>query len=137
MSEFSRIIKWSPGYDYRGDPEKRQYGAHGLEMRFLLRGPKATVQFVVMTGWLPTWQHFGGPPSHEVLPADVGYHADAPQYEGQTSMECKERSQGHCYYDGSSLAADDVFQLLVTKGDEAVWEELQRRYDHWFCKVTP
>ena len=130
-----REIRFEPGYDYRHDedPKKRQNGCHGLQLRFLVHGDKGSVQFLLMTDWLPTWKSIaeGGRVSRGSfgpLPGDLGYHADEPQYEGQSAMECSERPGKKCYYDGSSLNADEPFRILVTAGDKALWEFLEQYY---------
>lgn len=125
-----REIRWLPGYDHRADPEQRQYGCHGMDILWLLHGPKATIQFKLMTGWMPTWDYANfRDRSHDVLPADLGYHADEEQYEEQTRRECDCRPSGWCYYDGSGLAANDTFRILVTKGEEAVWKHMEEYYE--------
>ena len=131
MSDFRREIQWQPGYDHRNNPEKNQYGCHGLQVRWLLHGPKATMQFVFMTPWLPTWEAHKDQMPFDVLPSDIGRHADEPQYEGEESRKCDCRRSGKCYYDGSSLMADDAFKLLLTEGEESVWKYLEERYKDW------
>jgi len=131
--KFRKEIKWEPGFDYRNDPDKKQYGCHGLQIRFLLHGEKATIQLLIYTGWLPTWEHFKNDNQVLVLPADLGYHADNPQYEGQSKMDdCEYRKQSYCYYDGSGLQAYDVFKLLVTSGEKAVWKRMIEEYNSRF-----
>ena len=136
MTDFRREIQWKPGFDHRNDadPKKRQYGCHGLEVRWLLHGPNATIQFLFMTPWLPTWDdRTTRDLAFSVLPADLGYHADKPQYEGQKGRACDCRPDKRCFYDGSGLAADDVFKLLISKGEEAVWEHMREYYDNYFA----
>lgn len=123
-----REIRWDPGFDHRRDPDpaKRQYGCNGLTIRWLLHGAHATVCFTLMTPWLPTWTtgSDGKLPFH-VLPASVGYHALWPQYEDQKPVaKCEFFPGSPCYSDSNSMVADDVFKLLVTEGEEAVWRYL-------------
>lgn len=132
MSELRREIKWEPGFDHRNDPDptKRQYGCRGMTIRFLLHGERGTMQFVISTGWLPGQQWKAekvlGP-----MATDVGYHWDSPRYEGQGWLECSVRPNGRCYYDGSSLMADELFAKFTTVGEAAVWELLEQRYEHY------
>ena len=143
MEKFRREICWEPGYGHRNDSQKKQYGCHGLQIRWLLHGSRATVQFLIFTGWLPTWKSFGGKTPVNVLPADVGYHADQfgwclrvvlPQYENQQQRDCEYRPGGECYYDGSGLQAEELFKILVCKGEEAVWSYLENYYHHLFTQ---
>jgi hypothetical protein len=91
------------------------------------------------------------------MAADLGYHSKTPMYEGQEPMgsstmkieedvtkEGLERFQfdkqptgtftpceftdGPCYYDGSGLHAERVFDILVSKGGEAVWKYMEECY---------
>jgi len=60
--------------------------------------------------------------------ADVGYHWDEPRYEGQKWRSCTARPSGRCYYDGSGLQADELFQKFTREGDAVVWRTLEERY---------
>ena len=42
---------------------------------------------------------------------------------------------GICYYDGSGLAAEGVFNKLVAKGSEAVWQEMESCYKERFGEL--
>jgi hypothetical protein len=123
MGEFRREIKWEPGYDRRSEG----MGQHCLSVRFLLKGEKGTIQFLLMTSWYLDGS-YGKP-----LPADVGCHSLTPQHEGQRLQReaCEALDGRPCYYDGSGLAADKVFERLVREGEEGVWDELERFYRHW------
>lgn len=42
---------------------------------------------------------------------------------------------GHaCYYDGSTLNAERIYQVLLTEGSAGVWRELREYYDSTFGK---
>jgi hypothetical protein len=66
----------------------------------------------------------------EPLPADVGYHSPVPMYEDQEPItkECEYLDGKPCYYDGSGLRADEVFDILATEGSDGVWRELEAFY---------
>lgn len=70
---------------------------------------------------------------HKPQPADLGYHSPVPMYEGQTKRDdCQYLPGGTCYYDGSSLAAESVFNILVEQGSEGVWKHLEEVYNDRF-----
>ena len=136
MSNLRREITFRPAYDKRGKNPKEDFGVHCVDMCWYLHGPKGVVQFVVYTGWylphvMAEWKVRGLLTSGvQVLPADVGYHSKEPTYDGQTDMKC--HLLGRCYYDGSGVAADNLFEMLLTLGDEAVWERLEGYYHEQF-----
>lgn len=135
------ITKWveaSPAYH-----KIPKYGVHGCDISFYLKGPKGAVQFVVSTGWmLPEtyawWEETGKAqelrvPSGKFLaspfPSDLGYHSPVPQYEEQTciSDDCGIIG-GPCYYDGSTLGAEEPFHVLIREGTDGLWKYLEDYY---------
>lgn len=67
-----------------------------------------------------------GPAVHEydrlVEAMDLGYHAPSPQYDGQDRMDaCHLLPDGHCYYDGSGLNADEQFAARVLTAGPERW----------------
>lgn len=140
-SKLTREIKWRPAFDKRNPDPNKNYGIHGAEMAWYLKGPEGAIQFVIYTNWhLPhvraegegRWEPFMWQPEA----ADIGYHSPVPRYEGQKPVEseCKLLG-GPCYYDGSSLNAEPILETLIRDGDEAVWEEMARYYEMWLLKV--
>lgn len=132
MSELTRILKILPAWD-RTDPNpNKNYGVHSAELRMYVVGSRGAIQFVLYTGWhLPHVQEKFDeifPEASKPLPADLGYHSIAPHYDGHEKYPCDILSCGECYYDGSGLAAQGVFDILVEKGLDAVWERLEQEY---------
>jgi hypothetical protein len=39
---------------------------------------------------------------------------------------------GKCYYDGSALQGQEVGQIMVREGSDAVWKILEERYSERF-----
>ena len=134
---FRREVAFEPGHPWntRGNPPSTNYGRASVRVRFLLHGPRATVQFLWSTGITPErvpgrfgdeWMH-SGPNGF-----DVGYHADEPQYGAQDAFECTYRPSGLCYYDGSGLAGDEFLAVFLALGEDAMWDALRKRYADWF-----
>jgi hypothetical protein len=135
-----RITKFIPAYDERNNP-KGNYGIHGVDLRMYLKGELGTVQFVVYTNWyLPHVQeeliHRNANDELSIRcmftpqPADVGYHSPKPMYEGQEPMtdSCECLDGKPCYYDGSGLYAEEIYKVLVEKGSDGVWKDLENYY---------
>ena len=113
-----------------------------MEMKFVLTGKLGAIQFLLYTGWyLPhVVKEFDSKPCEikswgkychsKPQPADIGYHSYLPQYEDDTISQesCDYLGGKPCYYDGSSLQAEAVFDIFVSGGDKALWEELERQY---------
>lgn len=132
---FTTEIRVEPGHAIRRTKADGQdYGIHSMGLRFLLHGPAATVQFLMWTGIVPETVDGAYGKKWRVseiglMAADLGYHADAAQYEGQWGpSECDVRD-GECFYDGSGLAAEPLLELALKRGDGAVFRALQEYYD--------
>ena len=138
-----RIIRFTPAWDKRSDDPKKNYGVHGVELGFYLKGEKGTVQFKIFTNWFQP--HVAKEFKHrdwdfddlwcpfKPLPADLGYHSPVPMYEDHHAVgENCEWTGGVCYYDGSSLAAEKIFEILTESGDEGVWKALEDYYAEIF-----
>lgn len=140
MSDFERIIQFDPAYDKRHKNPSKNYGIHGVTLRFVLKGEKGAINFVVFTNWMlphieKEYENKGLKPGVEYrisrpMPADLGYHSHVPQYEGQTIMDdCPWLDGKPCYYDGSTLHAETIFKVLVEEGGDALWEQLEKEYN--------
>jgi hypothetical protein len=133
---FEKLITFTPAYDKRHPDPSKNYGIHGVSIKFVLIGSEGATQFVLYTNWqLPhvTKEHLDKQLGVELffmpMPADLGYHSKVPHYEGQEPIEQNcEYTKGPCYYDGSGLAAERVYKVLLEKGDEGVWGELEKYY---------
>lgn len=140
---YERWVEFLPAYDRRHPDPDKNYGIHGVEMAFYLRGPKGAIQFKVYTAWqLPhvDAEQLAGPHSRALcrpLPVDLGYHSPVARYEGQEpiSDDCPILG-GRCWYDGSGLRAQPVFDRLVAEGDPAVWRYLEDEYEAVFGEVA-
>ena len=119
-----RITEITQAYDGR----KEGYGQHCCDLRMVIVGDKGAVQFVLYTAWYLD-QSVGLKP----LPADLGYHSPKPMYEDQEPIEdnCK-YINGPCYYDGSSLAAHEIYKELLEHGSDRVWCLLEEYYREVF-----
>jgi len=153
-----RSISFRAAFD-KSDPDpKKNYGVHGVEIRFLLKGSKGAVHFLLYTNWmLPHVQEDHDTHTiHNILsgddfylrkpfflykpmPADLGYHSPVPIHEWQEkpSQEHCEFLDGPCYYDGSTSAAERVFERLLREGDGGVWAELEDYYKDMFSEEKP
>jgi hypothetical protein len=141
MSEFERIVYMSPAFDKRHSSPSKNYGVHGVDLRMVLKGPKGATQFELFTNWhLPhvTSATLDAPPQSRIglecaflpTPADLGYHWKVARYEGQEPIRqsCEYCDGEPCYYDGSSLNAERIYEVLLREGSDGVWRELEALY---------
>jgi hypothetical protein len=161
-NKFERSVEFSPAFDGRparngGLKEWRtktmkpddgtdhtNYGIGGVTIRFLLKGEKGVIQFLISTDWYPPHVQKS---RHESIDRhtdyfsikpdgyDVGYHSPVPMYEGQETVSdsCEYLDGKPCYYDGSSLRADKwVKDILLKEGSGGVWKAMEEEYTHRF-----
>ena len=144
---FEKIIDLTPAYDKRDKNPSKNYGIGSVQIRFVLKGKKGAIQFLVGTDWYlsenqkeMTDNPLRGASIRGIKPDgwDVGYHSPKPMFDGQTSMgPCQYLDGKECYYDGSSLRADDwVEKFLLPGGSEAVWKEMIKEYESTFESDT-
>ena len=136
-----REIKFEAAFDKRHPDPKKNYGIHGVTMRWHLIGELGAVQFVVYTNWQLPHVRAEGEKKHwepflwQPMPADLGYHSPKPLYEGQSQSACHLLPCGSCHYDGSALNAGPVFEALISGGDEACWRKLEEYYAETFGEL--
>ena len=151
MDRFERIVKFEPAYDRRNPDSSKDYGIGAMRIRFVLRGPKGAIQFLIGTDWYPfaiqpeidakkhAWDRANPPIRHRVRPNgwDVGYHSPKPMYKGQETITktCPDLADQPCYYDGSGLRADEwIKDILLPQGSDGVWQALETEYHVLFTK---
>lgn len=136
-----RAVLFQPGYNGDHDAEPRHnYGVHGMEITWLLRGPAGAVQLMIYTNWIPgeLSPGHGLPPGgmavprapfeHYPMSAGIGLHSPSPLYDDQHSrLDCR-LLDGACYYDEALTASDHLAKRFVLEGEPAVWAELESWY---------
>jgi hypothetical protein len=147
-----RRIEFYPSYDKRDPDPSKNYGVHGVDIRFYVIGDKGAVQYAMSTGWLVpsaldlpdesldwnNWHRYSDMLHIKLgrlgypMPNDLGYHSKVPRYEDQPRLECQVLEQGYCYYDGSSLNAYAVYDKLIREGHEGVFLYLEEYYKELF-----
>jgi len=141
--EFTREVRFLRAWDRRSGAPDKDYGVHGTEINFTLKGEHGGVEFGVLTNWmLPHVRQetlarltlSGGDERTvrallEPMGGALRAHAKQPLYEGQTpsTLHCT-ITGGECYADASFLAGDKILERLIAEGDDAVWKELESFY---------
>lgn len=133
MGEFERIVNVTPAFDKRCADPKKNYGIGGCRIWFILKGERGAVQFQIGTDWYPynvQQERKGASEIFDTKPQgwDVGYHSPKPMFEGHTPMDSCDLIDGECYYDGSSLRADEWVEDFIMGGTEWLWPKLEEEY---------
>ncbi|MFA5937582.1 MAG: hypothetical protein WC822_06930 [Candidatus Paceibacterota bacterium] len=130
-----RIVNLTAAYDRRNPDPSENYGVHGVNMLFILKGKLGAVQFLLYTNWqLPhVRKEFEHRTDHylcEPMPVDIGYHSPNKMWDDQSpiSDSCEWLDGKPCYYDGSGLYAEEVYVKMLNGGSDAVWKELESFY---------
>jgi len=126
-----KSIKFDPAYD-NGKTDH-----NGVVIRYVLIGSFGCVHFILFTNW--NLEHVERRDGTVLFPKpiEVGYFSlFKPLYSGQPKdCVCKYLNHAKCYYDGDSDEANEVFDLLKTRGDEAVWSFLEFKYKERFGEL--
>lgn len=148
-----REIQITPAYDKRNPDPKKNYGIGSCRIFFSVIGDKGAVTVNFGTNWFlestvkeyrdsGIYRHnLGGDDDSFKTKIDLvnttepikawtwDYHAKKPMYKGQKAMKGKcEFTKGKCYCDGSCLTADKFLPILLEKGSEGVFEQLEADY---------
>lgn len=131
---FETAVVFEPGWNDRDG----QHGVQGMDIRFLLRGPKGAAGFLMTSGWVPGEK--GVNPSVATLfpmAMDVSYHAHSPQHDGheQATAKCPYLDGQRCFSSGSFLAADPILEAFIVRGETVVWEALRERHDELHATI--
>jgi hypothetical protein len=136
MNGFRREVQITPPYDKRHKNPSKNYGIGGMMLRMMVVKNKSAIQFVAyLPVYLPHVVNELSENGHNFKGAgfDVGYHSPTPQYAEQKPIEdnCP-ATGGVCYYDGSSLQAEPVYEVFLQDGMDAVWPILESRWREMF-----
>lgn len=139
----TKEIKFNEGYDKRAPEPSKNYGIGGVRIGFYYGNDRdGFVQFTILTDWYPQ------PLRDEMknrrretcdmfpMPADLGYHSPVPHYDDHGRMDCDMMAQGYCYYDGSTMNAEPIYDILTAEGSDAVWKKLEEYWDDLFGRES-
>ncbi len=144
INGFDRIVNTRPPFDKRNPDPKKNYGVGSLNIWFILKGKKGAVQIMLgtklyltkqMNEWFSEGKRYPFDSEEECMTCwDVGFHSKKkPEYMNKSDQrECE--IIGKCYYDGSGLRGrdDKVVENYLEKGDDWIWEYLEKYYKEVF-----
>src|SRR5690606_33300190 len=139
VGQFERHLSLTPPYDRRHPDPRKSYGIHGVDLTMLLLRGNRAVQFVaslpvylphvvdeLLGNGKPSWSFKG-------MGCDVGYHSPVPMYDSQEPLmdDCP-FTGGKCYYDGSSLRAEEWYEQWLLHGTDEIWLMLEHEWRNRF-----
>ena len=138
MSDNSeRILRIRMPFDRRHPTPLKNYGVGAMFFQMVYLKENNATQFTFSVPfYLP---HVARNLPHNSLCEgtgfDVGYHANKPQWENQNPMDnCDLLIEGKCYYDGSSLQADERYKKFIQQKDafDWAWKQLESDWQERF-----
>lgn len=138
-----RETVWQAAWDRRDPNPSKNYGIHGVEVSWIVKGPKGGICWSIFTHWmLPHVTREAHNATQRLDVSDVAlrcryeptgagieYHSIKQRYKGQEQRTgCLLVPGGVCYSDTAFTAGDDLLKLLIEQGGEAVWKDLESRY---------
>ncbi len=139
-----RKVSFTPAFDKRHAKPEKNYGIHGVEIRFSLSGKKGAIVWGIYTDWLlkktltdKSWPgfksksfHDDGMPMGGRTGMEIMTHSHEPQFVSHTKStdECNFVGKEGCYYNAEFLAGGELFDVLIEQGEEAMWKVLEDRY---------
>lgn len=134
----TRETKFLPAFHRCSDNPATNMGIGAVRMLWTLRVGDDAITWEVFTGWgmpgdafraaNPGCQHVGhkrGMPPLKPTGGAVNWHFADPTDIDAEGVPCDVIEGGRCYGDVGFLIGSDLFDLLCTEGDEAVWARLR------------
>ena len=144
MNKFKKEIIFRPAWDKTNSEPSKNYGVHGVDIVFALKGNKGAVTFVIFTNWqLPHIEKMeetgiiSKPENYRLTRptgADISYHSHKKIKYSYKRNNCEFLNGKKCWNDGSCLDAEEIFGKLVKEGTDGVWKELEKKYKNTFEK---
>jgi hypothetical protein len=145
-SQFIRKVTFDPAYDKRHPDPKKNYGVHGVHIRFTIKNTEEGqgLSFSIGTNWhlSHVQEEINSQPLDSRFPFlfhhpqafGVDIHQKAPNHESQPSRENCDLVDGPCFCDGSSFLGEKFLQTLIEKGDEGLFTQMEEQYFLWSRK---
>lgn len=136
INGFKRIFKMDCAYhDLSKDLDSRGLG--GAIFRFYLIKDFCAVQFVFSPGiYLELTYKLDPDISLRACGEDLGYHSPYPQYKGQKKRcDYCDINESTCYYDGSTCQSQEVLEIFISEGMDAMWKYLEGFWKERFNTV--
>lgn len=124
----------NPAYDYILNPteERKGCGRHCCDMVLGVKGDKGGVSYEMTTGWYlkETEKELGSKLFGNRYGKLIIHHKK--ENDDTVSYRCNcDYTDGECYFEITGLR-DDLLAILISKGSESLYEELEKIYHNRF-----
>jgi len=151
VEELKKEIVFNPAYDRRNPDPTKNFGIGSVLCSMILSGNEGAVVFNFSTGMLlpSTIKEYieTGKACYKInsdgmvyflnIPCalDIACHSKKPLDDDHSILNktCDYIGQP-CYYESSSIEADEYLQILIEKGSEPIWDLLTSYYNETFNK---
>jgi hypothetical protein len=135
-----REITIRPAYDKRDPNPNKNYGIGACRLFFSVTGPKGAITINFGTNWYlqSTIKEYKDKFKMDLYSTEPikawswDYHSKKRMFKGQHSINKCEYTKGKCYCDGSYLNSDRYLPILLEKGSEGIFLELEKDYQDRF-----
>lgn len=137
-----KTITLTPAYDRRNPDPAKNYGQHGVDLWFVLRGPKGAITFRLFTDWLlphvaKELKAKGHRPLSDWEPevAGVTFHSLGPRPNNEAVPQgpCEWLGGQPCHSHMSSVIHEkEIAARLLKEGSDGVWAALEDYYREVF-----
>jgi len=143
-------------FDKRDPDPKKNYGIHGCDLWFAVKGKKGAAVFMMNSGWfLPeTIREYhkkgqnlfvfenkfakDGLSVMYPMSVDIGIHSKKNIFYGEIVKAHGKKScnftGGKCFYDGSAISSEKFMNILISEGSEKMWAALEKYYHDAFYR---
>ncbi len=139
-------IKFQPAWDKRSSDLRKDYGIHGSVLHVTISDEKGAVNLVVHLNWfLPQnrntkycelkvypFEYWQKPSISEII-----HHSPTPTYHEQdvSSESCYFLGNKPCYISSSFTFGNKLFELLISEGEEKLFDALIEHHNSFFKRL--
>ncbi len=139
-SGLTRTVTFQAAWDKRNPDPAKNYGVHGIQIDFVVRGPEGAVYVALMTDWvLPEVQQWheqlaeANPMLRQVngrqLLDRVSIHSRIPREGWEANGKKCDFFDGPCWVTCFSyMASDPIWETMLREGDAGFWRSLEEIY---------
>lgn len=149
MEKLKREIQITKAFDKRNDDPKKDYGIGSCRLYFIVKGNKGAVTIDFFTNWflestVKEYSEIGIRKNRmdgtkDTVKTKINLHEGIPIHSGVFSIHNKKKTKyttktkcpvlgDYCYPDISCMYGNKFLPILLSKGSDGVFKELEKEY---------